>query len=222
MVYRRVVVTVGAIPGRQATIRGDVAKELLTIVIGTSVSASWTLSAHYRRRNKIVRDDRVCGSAYARGATRQGACRIVSGLLSQLFLLAPGTVNCGVTLAVGKVTTHDEIDLVVLSVGAFSARGVIKISCVQRRLDVAVVVFMAIARPTSTNLNAVHLARHKVHNTRNRVATIGSRCTTGQNINAIERNSRDLANVRGNDLRATRLHTAAVNEHQRSVSAKTT
>ena len=128
MVYRRVVVTVGAIPGRQAAIRGDVAKELLTIVIGASVSASWTLSAHYRRRNKIVRNDRVCGSAYARGATRQGACRIVSGLLSQLFLLAPGTVNRGVTFAVGKVTTHDEIDLVVLSVGAFSARGIVEVS----------------------------------------------------------------------------------------------
>ena len=93
--------------------------------------------------------------------------------MTQLFLLTPGTVHGGVTLTIGEVATHDEVDLIVLTIRAFSPRGVLKVTRIHQTLDVAVVIVMAVARPSRTDLDTIHLAGNEVNNTSNRVSTIG-------------------------------------------------
>ncbi len=93
--------------------------------------------------------------------------------MTQLFLLTPGTVHSGITPTVGEVATHDEIDLIVLAIRAFSSRGVLKVTHIHQTLDVSVVIVMAVARPSRTDLNTVHLAGNEVNNTSNRVSTVG-------------------------------------------------
>ena len=81
---------------------------------------------------------------------------------------------------------------------------------------------MSVTRPTSADLDAVHLAGDEVHNARNSVRTVSCRCAAGQDINTLQRNCRNLANIRSLRLSTAGLHTAAIDKNQSSVGSHTT
>ena len=130
MINRRVIIAVSTIPSLEAALWSEVAKELLAVVIGSAIGSHRTLTANHSRCQEVVRNNRVGGTTHACRAACQRTGRVVTCFLPELFLLAPSAVNRCITPTVSKVATHNEIDLVILAIGTFSASGIIKAACI--------------------------------------------------------------------------------------------
>ena len=100
------------------------------------------------------------------------------------------------TFVFSEVAAHNEVNSVCSTINAITAFWIFKASFIHQVLDVSVVVVVHVARRTKLELNAFEVVtQYEVNNTCYSVSAVYSRCTTGQNFNALNHRCWNLVYV---------------------------